>query len=58
MSMLASDHPRRPSRDERYLPEHTHMAYAMAIEQGADFIEPDHRDRLLWARVQKSRKDA
>ena len=24
-----------------YLPEHTLMAYAMAIEQGADFIEPD-----------------
>ena len=36
-----------------YLPEHTLMAYAMAIEQGADFIEPDlviTKDGVLIAR--------
>lgn len=36
-----------------YLPEHTLASYAMAIEQGADFIEPDlvsTRDGVLIAR--------
>lgn len=36
-----------------YLPEHTLEAYRMAIEQGADFIEPDlvvTRDNVLVAR--------
>lgn len=36
-----------------YLPEHTLAAYALAIEQGADFIEPDlvpTRDGVLIAR--------
>ena len=36
-----------------YLPEHTLEAYALAIEQGADYIEPDlvsTRDRVLIAR--------
>jgi len=36
-----------------WLPEHTLAAYALAIEQGADFIEPDlvvTRDRVLIAR--------
>jgi glycerophosphoryl diester phosphodiesterase len=36
-----------------YLPEHTLMAYTMAIEQGADFIEPDvviTKDGVLIAR--------
>ncbi len=36
-----------------YLPEHTLMAYAMAIEQDADFIEPDvviTKDGVLIAR--------
>lgn len=36
-----------------YLPEHTLAAYALAIEQGADFIEPDlvaTRDGVLVAR--------
>jgi glycerophosphoryl diester phosphodiesterase len=36
-----------------YLPEHTLMAYAMAVEQGADFIEPDvviTKDGVLIAR--------
>jgi glycerophosphoryl diester phosphodiesterase len=36
-----------------YRPEHTLASYALAIEQGADFIEPDlvsTRDRVLVAR--------
>ncbi len=36
-----------------YLPEHTLAAYALAIDQGADFIEPDlvvTRDGILVAR--------
>ena len=36
-----------------YLPEHTLEAYALAIEQGADYIEPDlvsTRDVVLIAR--------
>ena len=52
MSMLASGQARPILIAHRgasgYLPEHTLMAYAMAIEQGADFIErPTIRDRLL-----------
>jgi len=30
-----------PSRRQRHRPEHTLAAYELAIEQGADFIEPD-----------------
>ena len=35
-----------------YAPEHTMEAYRLAIEQGADFIEPDlqitRREKVFW----------
>lgn len=44
-----------------YLPEHTLAAYALAIEQGADFIEPDlvpTRDGFLVARHENELSDS
>ena len=44
-----------------YLPEHTLAAYALAIEQGADFIEPDlvpTRDGVLVARHENELSDS
>lgn len=43
-----------------YLPEHTIAAYSIAIEQGADFIEPDlviTKDGVLIARHENDIKD-
>ena len=57
MSMVASGQARPILIAHRgasgYLPEHTLMAYALAIAQGADFIEPDlviTKDGVLIAR--------
>ena len=50
--MLAA-HCHSPSRRERVWPEHTLVSYFIAIEQGADYIEPDlvmTRDGVMVAR--------